>query len=457
MDFRFPKDVDGWLSEAEGRALYELARGKYVLEVGSYCGRSTICLAQSARSVTSVDPHDGRGTPNPRDTWEVFNLNLAVWDPGRVVVACRETLQEYCRKECHISYDLAFIDGAHDYDSVLDDARRCKGLLKPGGLLVFHDYRRPRDPGVTAAVDHILRSGGRLLPTTLTEGGNDGDHLAVVDPSGWDPDVAPARPRGKAVLLGVPTYDGNLWMGAAQRVFAEACRGRRLYFSVSQNSLLARGFNILWCNALNARERQGVGYFAMLHADIEPEAWWLDKLIGELGATGADLISAVVPIKDDRGLTSTAIDDPVDPWRVRRRITTRELQRLPETFTAADCGHPGSALLVNTGCWVCRLDRPWAERVCFNIADRIVRRADGVFEPQVQPEDWALSRRLHELGCDVRATRKVKLAHIGGYRFPNDMPWGLDEDDLRAPCHAEAVRDRPRSGPEPEPEELLAV
>src|SRR5690606_30630361 len=49
-EFRFPSDVQGWLSYREGKTLYDLARGKRVLEIGSYCGRSTICLAQSAVS-----------------------------------------------------------------------------------------------------------------------------------------------------------------------------------------------------------------------------------------------------------------------------------------------------------------------------------------------------------------------------------------------------------------------
>jgi hypothetical protein len=62
-------DIPGWLHHAEGKALAEMARGKRVLEVGSYCGLSTVCMARTAKHVVSVDPHDGRGTTAPQATW----------------------------------------------------------------------------------------------------------------------------------------------------------------------------------------------------------------------------------------------------------------------------------------------------------------------------------------------------------------------------------------------------
>ncbi len=40
-------DVRGWLNDDEGRLLAKYAEGKRVLEVGSYCGRSTIWMARA--------------------------------------------------------------------------------------------------------------------------------------------------------------------------------------------------------------------------------------------------------------------------------------------------------------------------------------------------------------------------------------------------------------------------
>lgn len=178
--FCFPHDVDGWLLYEEGKALYELARGKRVLEIGSYCGKSTICLAQTARHVVSVDPHDGRGTPQPKDTFATFRDNLARYGVAEIVDT-RRAVASKVGLEAEPGFDLVFIDGAHDFASVDADIAWSRERLAAGGLLTFHDYRRRPgehdggwDPGVTQAVDALLAAGGQLLMTRGT--------LAVVRP-----------------------------------------------------------------------------------------------------------------------------------------------------------------------------------------------------------------------------------------------------------------------------------
>jgi predicted O-methyltransferase YrrM len=71
-------------------------------------------------------------------------------------------------------YDLVFVDGSHDRESVSRDAALARGVLKPGGLLAFHDYGN-RDFGVTEAVDELLRGGAELLNVAGT--------VAVVRPA----------------------------------------------------------------------------------------------------------------------------------------------------------------------------------------------------------------------------------------------------------------------------------
>jgi hypothetical protein len=44
-------DVRGWLTEADGQKLQELAAGKTVLELGSSCGRSTCAIDDSINSL----------------------------------------------------------------------------------------------------------------------------------------------------------------------------------------------------------------------------------------------------------------------------------------------------------------------------------------------------------------------------------------------------------------------
>jgi predicted O-methyltransferase YrrM len=185
-------------------------------------------------------------------------------------------------------------------------------------------------------------------------------------------------------------------------------------------SLLAHNFNALLCGPVN--------YFAMLHSDVEPEEGWLDKLIEEMEDRDLDMLGAVVPIKDLKGLTSIALQNPSgDAWRPLCRLTMKEVMSLPETFTAEDTGYD---LLLNTGCWVCRFDSEVAKKVHFTIRDAIhFDEERGIHVAEVEPEDWYFSRRMREQGVRIGATRKVRLTHAGHMRFSNAAEWGhLDFD-----------------------------
>jgi precorrin-6B methylase 2 len=230
----------------------------------------------------------------------------------------------------------------------------------------------------------------------------------------------------KTVCLGMPGY-GQLTPGAA-RGFYTASHAHRLKLRCHESSLLAHNFNLLWCWALNeAKTGDGCDYFAMQHSDVEPGPGWLDALIDELEAKNLDVLGVVVPIKDVRGVTSTAVArEDGDPWRVKCRLTMSEVMRLPETFTSADVGGP---LLLNTGLWVCRFDPVWTPKVHFTINDRIVEDSDGDYVCEVEPEDWYFSRLLHELGLKVGCTRKVPLTHRGVMAFTNTKAWGQNAFD----------------------------
>src|SRR6266404_8904723 len=109
-----------------------------------------------------------------------------------------------------------------------------------------------------------------------------------------------SQPR---VFLAVPCYHGlesgavASLIGASRRAHVTAC--------VQPYSVLPTNFNRLWCDALNSRGEQGWTHFAMLHSDVEAEPGWLDTLIAEQQRVQADMVSAVIAIKDGRGLTST--------------------------------------------------------------------------------------------------------------------------------------------------------
>ena len=110
-------------------------------------------------------------------------------------------------------------------------------------------------------------------------------------------------------------------------------------------------FNTLFAVALNRAARGEITHFAMLHADIAPMPGWLDVLLEECDRLDADLVSALVPLKDGRGITSSGLGRIGDPWGgAFRRVAVRELAGLPETFDNADLGYPQHPLLHNNGC-----------------------------------------------------------------------------------------------------------
>jgi predicted O-methyltransferase YrrM len=165
----WPQEIPGWLHESEANVLTELARGKRVLEIGSYCGLSTVVMGRVAEHVTAVDYFDGRGTPEPMDTRERFNNSVARYGLGDKVTACHPD-DSYP----HAEYDLVYIDGAHDEGSVQADVQRAVSVLAPGGLLAFHDYKHPSHVGVENVVNKLIADGGELLSVTET--------LAVLKP-----------------------------------------------------------------------------------------------------------------------------------------------------------------------------------------------------------------------------------------------------------------------------------
>lgn len=242
-------------------------------------------------------------------------------------------------------------------------------------------------------------------------------------------------------LLLVMPYSGPVMMRVAKVFWASPCNCADVVRVANPCTLLARNFNMLWATALNLYEKGEVTHFAMMHDDVEPPMEWLDVMFDEMQRVGADVISAVVPIKDDRGLTSTAIDDPLTNWEPAKRLTATEIMQLPETFSAADTEFPERALLVNSGCWLADMRCPafhetkigsdgLEESVAhFAICDRVVRR-EGMWAADAESEDWLFSKILFNLGVKVFATRKILVLHHGEISWRNDVAWGaLKEDD----------------------------
>jgi Methyltransferase domain len=56
--------------------------------------------------------------------------------------------------------DMVFVDASHAYEYVKGDTERALSLLKPDGLLIWHDYGEW--PGVTQALNGLYRGDARF-------------------------------------------------------------------------------------------------------------------------------------------------------------------------------------------------------------------------------------------------------------------------------------------------------
>lgn len=63
-----------------------------------------------------------------------------------------------------VPLDLVFIDGCHDYAYVQKDTTNALQSLRPGGLIVWHDY------GMYEDVSRVVDETGRKIPTRAVRG-----------------------------------------------------------------------------------------------------------------------------------------------------------------------------------------------------------------------------------------------------------------------------------------------
>ncbi|MEU6891956.1 class I SAM-dependent methyltransferase [Streptomyces sp. NPDC046557] len=162
----------GFMPVGEGLALYAAAAeaaalGLPLLEVGTYCGRSTLLLADAAReagvAALTVDHH--RGSEEQQPGWEYHDPTVV--DPE---VGLMDTLPTFRRTlhraglEDHViaivgrspqvaaawggPLGLVFIDGGHTDDHANGDYEGWAPHLAVGGTLAIHDvFPDPVDGG----------------------------------------------------------------------------------------------------------------------------------------------------------------------------------------------------------------------------------------------------------------------------------------------------------------------
>jgi len=164
----------GFMPPDEGLALHDagvraasLVPGAPLLEVGSYCGKSSVYLGAAAKAsgtvLVAVDHHRGSEENQPGWEWhepDLVDPELGVMDtlpwfrrtvhraglePWVVaVVGDSPTVSRLWATPCA----LVFIDGGHGEEPAAADYEQWTPHVAPGGLLAIHDvFPDPADGG----------------------------------------------------------------------------------------------------------------------------------------------------------------------------------------------------------------------------------------------------------------------------------------------------------------------
>lgn len=161
----FARAARGFMPDDEGFALYEAAQaataavpGAPLLELGSYCGKSTVYLGSAAREagtvLVAIDHHRGSEENQPGWEWhepdlvddELGVMDTLPWFRRTVYRAGLEssvvamvgdspTVGSVWSTPCA----LVFIDGGHGAEPAATDYRIWTPHVAPGGTLAIHD------------------------------------------------------------------------------------------------------------------------------------------------------------------------------------------------------------------------------------------------------------------------------------------------------------------------------
>lgn len=181
----------GFMPLDEGRALFEAActaRPGAWLEIGTYCGKSTVLLAQAAREVggtqiVTVDHHHGSEENQPG--WEWHDTTMVdehsglldtlpsfrrTWDDHvRDVVSAVVATTEQVAAWWSTPVEFLFLDGNHVEEMAQHDYAAFAQHVAPGGLLAVHDvFPDPNDGGQAPwhVVERALAEGFEQVSVT---------------------------------------------------------------------------------------------------------------------------------------------------------------------------------------------------------------------------------------------------------------------------------------------------
>ena len=140
------KAIDGLVTFKECEALYALGKNAdlsgVIVEIGSFLGRSTVCLAYAAKEhhrskVYAIDPQLMQ-LKNGQSPYEVFLHNIRRFFLEDWIIPMKQSSYE-ASVNWSKPISVLWIDGDHRYEAVEEDFKRWEKFLIVGGLIAFHD------------------------------------------------------------------------------------------------------------------------------------------------------------------------------------------------------------------------------------------------------------------------------------------------------------------------------
>ncbi len=172
-----PSDYECWILAVLAR------RALNMFEFGTCTGRTTYLWARNSPPTAKIHTitlhpselakYRGDAEDDPEDKADALQESAfqtfvySGTDVEYKIVQLYDDSKAFDQNPFNGHFDLIFVDGSHARSYVESDSGKALQMLKPGGIILWHDYRGPHRSG---GVFHALNALGRKLPLRQIEG-----------------------------------------------------------------------------------------------------------------------------------------------------------------------------------------------------------------------------------------------------------------------------------------------